>query len=305
MEKDYQLIILGGGPAGLSAGIYASRDKLNTLLIEKGMMGGLALYAESLENYPGFPQGISGMELGDAMLKQAEKFGLKTLNAEITGLEIKDGAKIVKTSEGEFTAKALIISLGSDRLHLEVPGETEFLGRGVSYCATCDAAFFRDQEVAIVGGGNSAVNEAMHLAKFASKVYIIHRRHELRATPAFVDKAKADPKISFVLGKIVQSIDGSMNVEKLSLVDAETKVPSTLPVSGIFVAVGQRPNTAFLKGIVNLDERGYIITNEKMETSVPGVFAAGDIRTNSIRQTISAAGDGSVAAVYADHYIGK
>ena len=199
----------GGGPAGLTAGIYAARNKLNTLLIEKAMMGGLAIYAELIENYPGFPDGIGGMELGELMLKQAEKFGLKTLTAEVNGLEIKDKQKIVKTTEGDLTAKAVIIALGSERINLDVPGEKEFVGRGVSYCATCDAAFFRNKPVAVVGGGNSAISEAIHLAKFASKVNIIHRRDQLRATPIFVDKAKSEPKINFILNTTVDSIEGN------------------------------------------------------------------------------------------------
>lgn len=178
MDKEYQLIILGGGPAGLSAGIYATRNKLSTLLIEKAMIGGLANFAELIENYPGFTDGVSGIELGEKMLAQGEKFGLKTLTAEISGLEIKDRRKIVKTSEGDLTAKAVIIALGSERVNLNVPGEKKFIGRGVSYCATCDAAFFKDRPVAVVGGGNSAISEAIHLAKFANKVFVIHRRDQ-------------------------------------------------------------------------------------------------------------------------------
>jgi thioredoxin reductase (NADPH) len=303
MDQEYQLIIMGGGPAGLSAGIYAARDKLKVLLVEKAITGGLANYAESLENYPGFPEGISGMDLGQKMLEQGEKFGLQTLSADITGLEIKDYKKIVKTSEGDLTAEAVIIALGSERINLNVPGEKEFVGRGVSYCATCDAAFFKNLPVAVVGGGNSAVSEAIHLSKFASKVYIVHRRGHFRATPIFLDKAKLDPKISFIVDSTVNSIEGNNTVENLQLTNAATQQKSTLPVSGVFIAIGQRPNTDFLKNIVALDAYGYIVTNEKMETAIPGVLAAGDIRSNSIRQTISAAGDGATAAIYAYRYI--
>lgn len=305
MDKTYELIILGGGPAGLSAGIYAARNKLNTLLIEKALMGGLAAYAEVIENYPGFPDGIGGMELGDLMLKQAQKFGLKTLTAEVSGLEIRGSQKIVKTSEGDLMAKAVIVALGSDRINMDVPGEKEFVGRGVSYCATCDAAFFRDQPVAVVGGGNSAISEALHLAKFASRVNVIHRRDKWRATPVFVDKAQSEPKINFILNTTVDAIEGQDKVEDLKLNNVLTGQKSTLPVSGVFVSIGQRPNTNFVKGLLPLDSNGYIITNEKMETAIPGVLAAGDIRSNSIRQTISAAGDGAVAAIYADRYIGE
>ncbi len=303
MDKDYQLIILGGGPAGLTAGLYAARNKINTLLIEKAMMGGLAVYSELIENYPGFPDGVSGMDLGQLMLKQAEKFGLKTVYADISGLDLKGPQKIVMTSEGDFTAKAVIIALGSERINLNIPGEKEFVGRGVSYCATCDAAFFRNKEVAVVGGGNSAISEAVHLAKFASKVTVIHRRDKWRATPVFVDKANAEPKINFILNTVVEAVEGEDNVKQLTLNNIVTGQKSVLPVSGVFVAVGQKPNTDLVKDLVKLDSTGYIVTNEKMETGLPGVFAAGDIRSNSIRQCISAAGDGATAALYADRFI--
>jgi thioredoxin reductase (NADPH) len=303
MDKEYQLIILGGGPAGLSAGIYAARNKLNVALVEKNIPGGLANYAESIENYPGFPDGISGFELGEKMLHQGEKFGLQTLTAEITGLEIKEYWKVVKTSEGDLTAQAVIIALGSDRINLNVPGEKEFVGRGVSYCATCDAAFFKDRPVAVVGGGNSAISEALHLSKFANKVFIVHRRDQFRATPVFLDKARAEPKMGFITDTIVTSIEGNNTLEKLQLINVKTQEKFTLPVAGVFISIGQKPNTDFLEGIFPLDSNGYIITNEKMETAVPGVLAAGDIRSNSIRQTISAAGDGATAAIYASRYI--
>lgn len=303
MEKEYQLIILGGGPAGLTAGLYAARNKLNTLLIEKAMMGGLAVYAELIENYPGFPQGIGGAELGELIFKQAEKFDLKTLMADITGLELNGQQKIVKTPEGDFTAKAVIIALGSERINLDVPGEKEFVGRGVSYCATCDAAFFRDKEVAVIGGGNSAISEAIHLAKFASKVSVIHRRDKWRATPVFVDKVSTEPKINFILNTTVEAVEGGENVQHLRLNNVLSGQKSVLPVSGVFVAIGQRPNIDLVKDQVKLDATGYIVTDEKMETSLSGVFAAGDIRSNSIRQCISAAGDGATAAFYADRFL--
>jgi thioredoxin reductase (NADPH) len=305
LEKEYQLIILGGGPAGLAAGLYAARNKISTLLIEKGMMGGLAVYSEWIENYPGILDGIDGMQLGQLMLKQAEKFGLKTLYSEVTGLEIKGSPKIVRTSEGDFTAKAVIIALGSERIKLDVPGEKEFVGKGVSYCATCDAAFFRGKEVAIVGGGNSAISEAVHLAKFASKVTVIVRRDKWRATPIFVDKAKAEPKINFIMNTIVEAVEGEENVKQVKMTNAVSGEKSVLPVSGVFVAIGQKPNTELVKDVLKLDQVGYIITNEKMETGLPGVFVAGDIRSNSIRQTITAAGDGATAAIYADRFIGE
>jgi thioredoxin reductase (NADPH) len=305
METDFQLIILGGGPGGLSAGIYAARNRLSTLLIEKSMFGGLAIYAELLENYPGFPDGIGGMELGQLMLKQAEKFGLKTLTTEVTGLEIKDNWKIIKTGEGSYKAKSVIIALGSERINLNVPGEKEFVGRGVSYCATCDATFFKQKPVVVVGGGNSAISEALHLARFASNVTIIHRRDQFRASPISLEKARSEPKINFLTNTVIETIEGQENVETLHLSNTLSGEKSSLPVSGVFVSIGQKPNTDLFKGLVNLDANGYIVTNEKMETSLAGIFTVGDIRSNSIRQCISAAGDGATAAIYASRYIGE
>ncbi|MBN1189706.1 MAG: thioredoxin-disulfide reductase [Dehalococcoidales bacterium] len=303
MNDEYQLIILGAGPAGLAAGLYAARNKLNTVVVEKAMPGGLVLYADQIENYPGFPDGIGGMELGELMLKQCLKFGLKVMAADVLDIDTANEIKTVKTSEGDLTARAVIIALGSERVNLEVPGEKELVGRGVSYCATCDAAFFKNQKVAVVGGGNSAISEALHLAKFASEVNIIHRRSQFRATPVFVDKARAESKIRFVLERTVDAIEGREMVEKLKLNNVATGEKSDLPVSGVFVAIGQKPNTGFLKDKIVLDSGGYVVTNEKMETDIPGILAAGDIRSNSIRQTISAAGDGATAAMYADRYI--
>ena len=305
METDYQLIILGGGPGGLSAGIYAARNRLNTLLLEKSMIGGLSIYAELLENYPGFPDGIGGLELGQLMLKQAEKFGLKTLTAELTGLQVENNWKILKTTGGDFKAKAIIIAMGSERINLNIPGEKEFVGRGVSYCATCDAAFFKQKPVVVVGGGNSAVSEAIHLTKFASQVTLIHRREQFRASRISVEKARSESKINFLLNTVIESIEGKDNVETLHLKNTLSGQKSTLSVSGVFVSIGQKPNTDLFKDLLSLDSNGYIIANEKMETSLPGVFAIGDIRSNSIRQCISAAGDGATAAIYADRYIGE
>lgn len=303
MSTDYELIILGGGPAGLSAGLYAARNKTETLMIEKSMIGGLAVYAELIENYPGFPDGVGGMDLGQLMLAQAEKFGLKTLMTEVRHLQLTGTEKLVRTAEADFTAKALIIAMGSERINMNVPGEKEYVGRGVSYCATCDAAFYRNKTVAVVGGGNSAISEALHLSKFASRVFVIHRRDKWRATPIFVDKAQAEPKMEFIMNTTVEAVEGRDAVEHLVLKNVVTGLKSSLSLDGIFVAIGQSPNTQLLKGIIPLDAASYVITNEKMETSLPGVFAAGDIRSNSIRQTISAAGDGATAAIFADRYI--
>jgi len=303
MDKEYDVVIIGGGPAGLSAGLYTARSRLKSLLIEKEIIGGKIVNAELVENYPGFPEGINGYELTQLMHQQATRFGLKTLTAEVTALDASGMQKIVKTSEGDFTTRAIIVASGSKEQTLGVPGEQEFTGRGVSYCATCDAALFAELPVAVVGGGNAAVYDALQLVKFASSVVLIHRRQELRATRIVQEQAFAQPKIRFLWNTVVESINGADTVKSLKLRNVVTGEKSNLEVGGVFVAIGFNPNTAYLKGLLPLDEAGYIITNEKMETSVPGILAAGDIRSNSIRQTISAAGDGATAAIYAERYL--
>ncbi|MFC1897632.1 thioredoxin-disulfide reductase [Chloroflexota bacterium] len=305
MDEKYDVVIIGGGPAGLAAGLYTSRDKLNSLLIEKGLVGGQIANAERVENYPGFPEGISGFELGQLIHQQATKFGLKIVTAKATGIELPEGQKMVKTTEGDFIAKAVIIAGGWERKKLGVPGEEEFIGKGVSYCATCDAAFFREQPVAVAGGDNTAINEALHLAKFASKVTVIHRRDQLRASRILQEKAFSEPKIEFLLNRVVEKIEGEDFVKRIRLRQAKTREGSALEVAGIFMSVGLEPNTDYLKGILSLDDTGHIITNEKMETKIPGIFAAGDIRHNSARQVITAAGDGATAAIYAGKFISE
>ena len=304
-NREYDVVIVGGGPAGLTAGLYAARARLKSLLIERTGTGGWIVNAEMVENYPGFPKGISGLELADLMTEQAKKYGLEIFLAEASGLEIKGERKVVKTTEGDFTAKAVIIAGGSDRIKLDVPGEKEFTGRGVAYCALCDAAFYRDVPVAVVGGGNAAINEALHLTKFASRVILIHRRKELRATRILQEKVFAEPKIEFLWDTVVEAVEGKDMVNRLKLRNVVSGEKSVLDISGIFVAIGSRPNTVYLKSILTLEANGYIPTNEKMETGVPGVFAAGDIRANSIRQLVAAAGDGATAAVYAEKFIAE
>ena len=300
---NYDVVIIGGGPAGLSAGIYTARARLRTLLLEKQIVGGQVVNAELIENFPGFVEGISGYDLTQQMHQQAVKFGLETLTAEVTDIELQDSLKIVKTSEGDFTARAVIVAGGTMRQKLDVPGEEEFTGKGVSYCATCDAAFFLEKPVAVIGGGNAAINEALQLAKFATRVTVIHRRHELRATRILQERANSEPKIEFLWGSTVEGIEGEDFVKRISLKNVVTGKKSILEVAGVFVAIGSQPDTGYLKGLLPLDDIGQIITNERMETEIPGIFAAGDIRHNSGRQAITAAGDGATAAIYAERYL--
>jgi len=299
----HDVIIIGGGPAGLTAGLYTSRDRLKSLLIEKQAMGGQIATSEWVENYPGFPDGVNGFDLGQLMEKQALKYGLETVSAEVTGLSVSGREKIIHTTEGDFRAPAVIIAGGAERRKLDVPGEKELAGRGVSYCATCDGAFFRDRPVAVIGGGNAAVGEAMHLTKFASAVTLIYRGHKMRATPLLQERLRAMPKITIIWNTVVESILGDTAVDNLKLLNKQSGERSQLAVAGVFVSIGMHPNTGYLKGLAELDDSGYVVTNLNMETAIPGLLAAGDIRAGSIRQTVSAAGDGATAAVAAGKFL--
>ncbi len=303
MEKKCDIIIIGGGPAGLTAGIYAARARRNTVLVERGFTGGQIVNAEKVENFPGFPKGVSGFDLGQLMHEQAVNCGLKVETSEASGITLTGKQRTVQTSIGELVAPAVIIAGGAKRQTLGVPGEADFTGKGVSYCATCDAAFFRDQAVVVVGGGDDAVSEALHLAKFASKVTVIHRRSHLRATRILQERAFAEPKISFLWDTTVDAISGDAFVTGILLNNVTTGKKSALEVTGVFIAVGFKPDTDYLRGVVPLDEAGQVITNERMETGVPGIFAAGDIRRSSGRQAITAAGDGATAAIFAERYL--
>ena len=302
-EKVFEVIIIGGGPAGLTAGLYTSRAGIKSLLLEKGVFGGQITNAEHVENFPGFPQGISGIELGDRMREQAEKYNLRIESDEATGIEIQANKKIIKTLDATYITSALILAGGSVRKKLGVPGEDKYLGKGVSYCATCDSAFFRDMPVVVVGGGDASLTEALHLVKHASTVTVIHRRHELRATRILQERAFAETKIRFLLSTTIAAIEGNDLVKRVRLANVQTGKISQLETAGVFISVGFEPATELVKGILSLDEAGHIITNEKMETSVPGVLAAGDIRHNSARQAITAAGDGATAAINVQKYL--
>jgi len=305
VDRAYDVIVIGGGPAGLSAGLYAARARLSTLLIEKGILGGQIANVEHVENYPGFPESISGFELGQAMHQQATKYGLETVAAEVTAIELTEKGKVVKTTEGEYLAKALILATGAEPNRLGVPGEERLLGHGVSYCATCDGPLFGDKVVAVIGGGDSAVEEGLILTRFASKVILIHRRDQLRASKLPQQRAFANKKMEFLWDTVVEEIIGDDKVKGLSLRNVKTGQSSTLEVSGVFIYVGLHPNTEFLRGLLRLDAQGHVVTNEEMETEIAGIFAAGDIRQNSPRQAITAAGDGATAALSAEKFLSE
>lgn len=300
---DFQLIIIGGGPAGLTAGLYASRAKMDVLLLEKGVSGGQAMTTDWVDNYPGFPEGISGIELAEKMVAQTERFELPKKMKGVSSLEIADRVKKVKLEDGgELTCGSVILATGARPGMLDVPGEEEFTGKGVSYCATCDGPFFRDQEIAVIGGGDTAIQEADHLTKFASRVTVVHRRNELKATRILQDKAFANQKLDFIWDSVVTEITGDKEVNGLRL-ENKNGEESTLPVRGVFILVGIQPNKEILPLDLLDNDDGFIKTDQEMCTSVPGVMAAGDIRNKEVRQIINAAGEGAVACLSAQRYL--
>lgn len=297
----YDVVIIGGGPAGLTAGIYAKRGMLNAVLLEKMGVGGQIIVTDLVENFPGF-QEISGAELAGKFEQHALKFGLETKSmVEVEFIEDRGKTKLVKTSEGEFETKTVIITTGTTPKKLGAKGELELIGRGVSYCATCDGFFFREKTVVVVGGGDSAITEAIYLTKMAKKVIVVHRRDKLRAERINQEHAFANPKISFVWDSVIEEVLGKQVVEKVMVKNVKTNVISEIKTDGVFIYVGLIPNTGFAK--VKKDEWGFIITNDSRETSVKGIFAAGDCRVTPLRQIATAVGDGAIAAVSAERYI--
>lgn len=300
---DYDLIIIGGGPAGLTAGIYAARARLNVILIEKVVPGGQILTSDWIENYPGFPEGITGADLVEKMTAQAKRFDLNIENNEVISLDLAEQPKKIKLNDKIITSHAIIIASGASPRKLGVPGEDIFYGKGISFCATCDGPFFSDRIVAAVGGGNTAVQESLFLSKFVKKVYLIHRRDQLRATGILRDRALANDKIEFIWDSVVTGISGSSNVEKVTVKNVKTGDIKELAVDACFVWIGIVPNNDFIANALKLDKDGFIITDSKMETSVPGVFAAGDVRSTPLRQVATAIGDAATAAFSAEQYI--
>jgi thioredoxin reductase (NADPH) len=301
----FDVVIIGGGPAGLTAGLYCSRARLRTLVIERGLVGGQVATTEFIENYPGFEDGITGADLSGRMEKQAKKFGTEIIQASVQKIEVEDKMKriILEDSTEEYESKCVVIATGAHPRKLKIKGEDEYRGRGVSYCATCDGAFFKGEKIAVVGGGDSAVQEGVFLTKFAEKVYIIHRRDKLRAEKILQERAFSNKKVQFVWNTVVTGIKGNDSVQSLNLRDVNTQEESAIDVQGLFIYIGYIPNTEFLKGLVSLDSDGYIVTDEKMASSVPGIFAAGDIRSNALKQISIAVGNGATAAIEAEKYI--
>ena len=301
----YDVIIIGAGPAGYTAGIYCSRARHNTLLISGILPGGQLMNTTDVENYPGFSDGIMGPELMTVMRKQTEKMGTKIVDDEVTSVDFKTNPLKVKTASEEFDAKAVIVCTGANPRKIGLDGEQTFAGKGVSYCATCDGAFFRDQELIVVGGGDSAMEEAIFLTKFASVVHIVHRKGEFRASKIMQDRVLGNDKIEVLWNKEVTEIHGSGSVESVSLSDTKDGSSSELNIDGVFMAIGHTPNVDFLDGLVELDEKGYVKTGFTTETStsVPGVFAAGDVADSIYRQAVTAAGTGCQAAIDAERWL--
>jgi thioredoxin reductase (NADPH) len=301
--KTYEVIIIGGGPAGLTAGLYTSRARLSTLLIESGLFGGQMTTTEMIENYPGFPQGITGDELSRLMEEQAKRFGMETVNEEVEEVSLEGNLKHVRTNESNYFCETLILCMGTEYRKLGVPGEKEFTGKGVSYCATCDGAFFKDSQIMVVGGGDSALTEALFLTKFVKELNIIHRRDALRATKIYQERAFANHKIKFLWNSVVQEIKGDTVVRSIIVKNVKSGEVKEFETDGIFLFVGISPRTQFLKGLVEMDEGRYILTNDQCESSVKGIFAAGDCRKKLLRQVTTAVGDGATAAFAVEKYL--
>ncbi len=302
-NNNYDMVIIGGGPAGLSAATYAARGGLKTIVLEKAMFGGQIVVTDEIENYPGYVEPVSGFDIADNLKKQAARFGTEFKSENVKSIESDGFYKTVKTSKTTYRTKSVLIATGAHPSKLNVPGEKEYTGKGVSYCATCDGALYRNKVVAVVGGGDSAVEEAMFLTKFVKKVYIIHRRDELRAVKLVQDRVYKNDKIDFIWDSVVKSVEGGDFVEKLQIFNHKTETTKELEVDGVFIYVGIIPNNELIKSTVKLDQWGFVLADESMHTSVPGIFSAGDINQKILRQVVTATADGAIAAFSAEKWI--
>lgn len=303
-ETIYDVVIVGGGPAGLTAGLYTSRAKLKSLLVERMILGGQVMTTTMVENYPGFPGGIDGPDLMVRFQEHCQEFGLEVTTGEVSGLVDEGETKVITVNDQPVRTRSVIITTGAEPKKLDVPGEKDFTGRGVSYCATCDGAFFRNVPVAIIGGGDTAAEEALFLCRFASKVYMVHRRDELRATKLLQERIFANDKIEPVWNSTVKQVIGdNTGVTHMELDDVHEGTSRRLEVAGMFVAIGVTPKAHFLTEVLELDAEGYIMTDSECRTSIPGVFAAGDVRKKILKQIATAVGDGAIAAIVAEKYL--
>ena len=305
VNKDYDVIIVGGGPAALAAAIYTCRALLKTVILEKKYLGGQLVGTELIENYPGFPEVIDGVELTRRMEAQAKRFGVEIKYEEVLKLDVENGLKVVTTDTDKYASHIVILATGADPKKLGVPGEREFYGKGVSYCATCDGAFYRGKNVVVVGGGDSAITEGTFLTKYAQTVQIIHRRDEFRATKIYLDDAFSNPKIKVILNTLIESINGKEKVDGVVTQNVVTKEKKDIPSEGVFIFIGSSPNTGFLGNLLCVDAGCHIETNIHMETAIEGLYAVGDIRKNSYRQIATAIGEGVTAAIAAEHKLAE
>jgi thioredoxin reductase (NADPH) len=301
--KTYDVIIIGGGVAGLTAGIYASRARLKTVLFEKWLMGGLAATTDLIENYPGFPEGISGKDLTERMKAQAQRFDVEIVQAEVQAIQKRDKKFDVGTDKETYITKTVILAVGTVSKKLNVPGEDELRGRGVSYCATCDGPLFRDKKIAVIGCGNSGLQEARFLLKFVNHITLIEWLPRMTADVILQERMKEEPHVHCLLNRKIISINGKDRVSSITVQDRTSNHEETIDVDGVFIYVGFNPLSDIVRGLVNLDRDGFITTNHQLETSVPGIFAAGDIRSKKIRQVVTACAEGAEAAINAHHYI--
>ena len=299
----YDVIVIGAGPAGCTAALYASRSKLNTLIIEKLSAGGQMALSSQIDNYPGFDEGIDGFDLGMKMQMQAEKYGATTVLEEVKSIEDQGSTKVVHTNGNTYTTKAIIIATGASAAKMNIPGETTYTGKGVAYCALCDGHFFKGKNVVVIGGGNSAIHDATYLDGLCQSVTLIHRRDQLRASPEYLDALHQAKHLNIRYDTVVDEIIGDQHVNAIKIHDVKTNVSMVLPCEGVFISIGRIPDTGFVKGLVDMDQKGYIVADESCRTNIPGIFVAGDTRTKMVRQIVTAVADGAIAATNALAYI--